>query len=226
MGDGGGGGDPGNRAQNVDTLLGKMLRIDVNGTTGSSQYRIPATNPYVGRTGRDEIWSRGLRNPWRFSFDRATGDLWIGDVGQGRYEEIDRATSASPATGAALNFGWRVDGGSRTATSRRAAATRPARRCRSSSTRTLGGAARSPAATSIAARPSRRSYGRYVFGDYCSGRIWTVADGGMARRSPSPADATRRLSISSFGEDERGELYVVDLGGDGLSFASSEGATP
>ena len=72
MGDGGGGGDPSNRAQNVNSLLGKMLRIDVNGTIGGAQYRIPATNPYVGRTGRDEIWSRGLRNPWRWSRSTAS----------------------------------------------------------------------------------------------------------------------------------------------------------
>ena len=89
---------PGNRAQDPDTLLGKMLRINVNGivrrarTTASRR-----SNPYVGRSGRDEIWQRGLRNPWRFSFDRATGDLWIGDVGQDRYEEIDRAVRSRPA---------------------------------------------------------------------------------------------------------------------------------
>ncbi len=97
MGDGGSGGDPGNRAQSISTLLGKILRINVNGSVGTRHYLIPATNPYVGRTGLDEIWSRGLRNPWRFSFDRLTGDLWIGDVGQDRYEEVDR--SLAPSTG-------------------------------------------------------------------------------------------------------------------------------
>jgi glucose/arabinose dehydrogenase len=107
MGDGGSGGDPGNRAQSLSTLLGKMLRIDVNGRTSTKAYRIPSTNPYVGRTGLDEIWSRGLRNPWRWSFDRLTGDLWIGDVGQDRYEEIDRSTAAS-GHGRAANYGWRV----------------------------------------------------------------------------------------------------------------------
>ena len=83
LGDGGSGGDPGNRAQNRNSLLGKLLRIDVNKRTGTLPYAIPSTNPYVGRTGLDQIWAFGLRNPWRFSFDRATGDLWIGDVGQG-----------------------------------------------------------------------------------------------------------------------------------------------
>ncbi len=91
MGDGGSGGDPGNRAQDVTTLLGKMLRIDINGSVGSRHYRIPSSNPYVGRHGRNEIWARGLRNPWKYSFDRKTGTLWIGDVGQNRYEEIDRS---------------------------------------------------------------------------------------------------------------------------------------
>ena len=110
MGDGGSGGDPGNRAQNLDSLLGKMLRIDINGSVGTRHYRIPSSNPYVGKAGRDEIWSRGLRNPWRFSFDRLTGDLWIGDVGQGRYEEIDRATNTtgSGTRGRGVNYGWHV----------------------------------------------------------------------------------------------------------------------
>ena len=94
MGDGGSGGDPGNRAQDPDKLLGKMLRIDVNGSSGSKNYRVPSSNPYVGRKGRDEIFFRGLRNPWRWSFDRATNRLWIGDVGQYRYEEIDRLVHA------------------------------------------------------------------------------------------------------------------------------------
>ena len=101
MGDGGSGGDPGNRAQSIGTMLGKILRINVNGSVGTRHYLIPAGNPYVGRAGLDEIWSRGLRNPWRFSFDRLTGDLWIGDVGQNRYEEVDRASLAPPRARAA-----------------------------------------------------------------------------------------------------------------------------
>ena len=108
MGDGGSGGDPGNRAQSTDTLLGKMLRIDVNGTTSTRTTASRRRNPYVGRTGLDEIWQRGLRNPWRFSFDRANGNLWIGDVGQGRYEEVDRAINTSSGPGQGVNWGWRV----------------------------------------------------------------------------------------------------------------------
>ena len=107
MGDGGSGGDPGNRAQSTSTLLGKMLRINVDGTTSTRNYLIPSTNPYVGRTGLDEIWQTGLRNPWRYSFDRSTGSLWIGDVGQGSWEEIDRATRPILARGASERHSYR-----------------------------------------------------------------------------------------------------------------------
>ena len=93
MGDGGSAGDPGNRAQNINENLGKMLRIDVD---AASPYGIPADNPYVGITGNDEIWAVGLRNPWKFSFDMANGDLWIADVGQNQYEEINKI--AAPTT--------------------------------------------------------------------------------------------------------------------------------
>ena len=105
-GDGGGSGD--GHGQSKDTLLGKLLRINVNGVVGSRQYTIPSGNPYVGKTGLDEIWSYGLRNPWRFSFDRTTGDLWIGDVGQRLYEEIDRSTVTGSNRGRGVNFGWDV----------------------------------------------------------------------------------------------------------------------
>lgn len=104
MGDGGAGGDPGNRAQNPLELLGKMLRIDVDNPDGGENYGIPADNPYVGDpNGQDEIWAIGLRNPWRFSFDETAGDLWIGDVGQNAFEEVNRV----PYTDAGLNYGWR-----------------------------------------------------------------------------------------------------------------------
>ncbi len=101
MGDGGSEGDPGNRSQNLDTLLGKILRIDVSDTT--VPYKIPADNPFVGKAGRDEIWDYGVHNPWRFSFDRQTGEIWIGDVGQDNYEEIDREAVHS---GRGINYGW------------------------------------------------------------------------------------------------------------------------
>ena len=99
MGDGGNAGDPGNRAQNSNENLGKMLRIDVD---SASPYGIPPTNPYLGIEGNDEIWAIGVRNPWKYSFDRSTGDLWIADVGQYQIEEINHVTNTTPG----LNFGW------------------------------------------------------------------------------------------------------------------------
>ncbi len=211
MGDGGSGGDPQSRAQNTGVLLGKMLRIDVNGTSGSLQYRIPATNPYVGRTGRDEIWQRGLRNPWRFSFDRANGNLWIGDVGQGTYEEVDRAvrTSTGPAKGA--NWGWSVMEGRH--------CFKPSSGCSTAGKRmplveyshagsrcavTGGYVYRGTAITALR--------GWYVFGDYCSGEAWAIAANatGQAGMVRILGAGSGRL-ISGFGEDAAGELYLCDL---------------
>ncbi len=208
-GDGGSAGDPGNRARNLTSLLGKMLRIDVNGTSTGHAYRIPRSNPYVGRYGRDEIWSRGLRNPWRWSFDRVTGDLWIGDVGQDRYEEIDRSSTAS-GRGRGVDYGWRVMEGNH--------CYRPATGCittgkvrpiteyshREGCSVTGGYAYRGRAVPALA--------GRYVFGDFCSGSIWTIGRGALRPAAKSLLLDTD-LQISSFGEDERGELYVVSLGG-------------
>jgi glucose/arabinose dehydrogenase len=188
MGDGGSAGDPGNRAQNLDSLLGKMLRIDVNGTSAGRPYRIPASNPYVGRAGRDEIWSRGLRNPWSWSFDRLKGDLWIGDVGQNRYEEIDRSTVTENASrGRGVNYGWRVMEGRH--------CYRPSSGC-------------STAGKILPVVEYSHSQGCSVTGGY-------VYRG--ARSAKAPAAKTQLMdtafNISGFGEDQSGELYVVDHGG-------------
>jgi glucose/arabinose dehydrogenase len=216
MGDGGSAGDPQNRAQNLNSLLGKMLRIDVNHGSSRGHYAVPSTNPYVGRTGLDEIWSRGLRNPWRFSFDRATGALWIGDVGQDRYEEIDRSLkSGSTPAGRGLNYGWNVLEGR--------ACYKPATGC-STSGKTMPLTVYAHSVTGIdncsvtggfvyrgAADPVLQ--GGYVFGDFCSGRIFLVSATAAAPAAPTIAwtsTATPHLAISSFGEDEAGELYVVD----------------
>jgi glucose/arabinose dehydrogenase len=216
-GDGGSAGDPGNRAQSLNSLLGKLLRIDINGSTATRPYRIPTSNPYVGRTGLDAIWSRGLRNPWRFSFDRLTGDLWIGDVGQARYEEVDRAY-ASSGRGRGLNFGWRQMEGRH--------CYRPAVGCTTTG-KTLPVAEYTHAeGCSItggyvyrgAAVPSL--YARYVFADFCSGAIWTIPRGGTAPMHKTLLLHTG-LSIVSFGEDARGELYVVDHAGRIYRFAAS-----
>ena len=208
-GDGGGAGDPGNRAQNLNSLLGKILRLDINGTSSGHGYRIPSTNPWVGKSGRDEIWSRGLRNPWRFSFDRVNGTLWIGDVGQSRYEEIDRATAAQ-RFGRGVNYGWRVLEGTECYT------------VRSGCSKT---AKTPPLPAVLACRRRLRGdrwvrlprhgldalVGTYVFGDFCNGRIYTVR-AGDSKLAKSLLIDTNYL-ISSFGEDEQGELYVVNLNG-------------
>jgi len=212
MGDGGGAGDPGNRAQSLQTLLGKILRINVNGSAGTRHYLIPTSNPYVGRTGLDAIWSRGLRNPWRFSFDRLTGDLWIGDVGQARYEEIDRAkvSSASTSRGRGANFGWRQMEGSHCYD--------PATGCSRTGkvlpaveyTHADGCAVTGGYVYRGSANPSL--YGKYIFGDFCSGKIWTFPSGARWPVGRTLLMDTG-LSISSFGQDQAGELYVVDRGG-------------
>jgi glucose/arabinose dehydrogenase len=208
MGDGGSANDPGNRAQRLDTLLGKMLRIDVNGTTSTRAYRIPASNPYVGRSGLNEIWQRGLRNPWRFSFDRANGNLMIADVGQGSKEEINRATRTSSGPGRAWNFGWRrMEGRGCNAVYDRTCSTSGLRlpfyqyshldgRC----SITGGYVYRGSAIPALV--------GWYVFADFCSGEIFAV------RANASYPTSRVRLrdtsgNITSFGENAAGELYVV-----------------
>ena len=211
LGDGGSAGDPGNRAQSLSTLLGKILRIDVNGKASGRQYRIPSSNPYVGRSGLDEIWSRGLRNPWRFSFDRANGTLWIGDVGQSRYEEVNRAVR-SAGGGRGSNYGWRVMEGRHCYRPSSGCSTRykilPAIEYSHAGGRcsvTGGYAYRGTAIPALV--------GGYLYGDYCSGEIWVVDS--AAR---SPATGVRLLDtallLSSFGESQGGELYVCDLNGD------------
>jgi glucose/arabinose dehydrogenase len=208
-GDGGGAGDPGNRAQNLKSFLGKILRIDVSGRTPARPYKIPASNPYVGKTGYDQIWLRGVRNPWRFSFDSATGDLWVGDVGQDRWEEVDRSPAAGGG-GRGKNYGWRVMEGK--------ACYRPSSGC-SKVGKKLPLAVYSHAqGCSITGGYVYRGAeypdlaGGYVFGDFCSGRIWAVAAEGAASQSPRLLlDSSRQ--ISSFGVAEDGTLYLTDLGG-------------
>jgi glucose/arabinose dehydrogenase len=212
LGDGGSGGDPGNRAQSLGTLLGKILRIDVNGRTGTLPYGIPSTNPYVGRTGLDQIWAYGLRNPWRFSFDRVTGDLWIGDVGQGEWEEVDRALAVRGRNaGRGLNFGWRVMEG--------AHCFRPSSGCvRTGKTLPLTEYAHARGRCSITGGYVYRGaayphlVGAYFFADYCSGDIWYVDRGATRGVIPTLA-MTAGSQVTSFGEGEDGELYLTEAGG-------------
>ena len=219
MGDGGAAGDPGGRAQSVNSLLGKMLRIDVNRSAGGKRYAIPSTNPYVGKSGLDEIWSRGLRNPWRWSFDRVPGNLWIGDVGQDRYEEIDRSIKPSGGwAGRAVNYGWNVLEGR--------ACYKPATGCSTTGKQpplvayvhAVAGADNCAVTGGFVYRGHADPVlaGGYVFGDYCSGRIWVVDSGAHTPAAPTlvrDASASPHLAISSFGEDDAGELYVCDLAG-------------
>lgn len=207
-GDGGSGGDPMGNGQSLQTLLGKLLRIDVDSASGDRPYGIPNDNPFVGRSdARPEVWAYGLRNPWRFSFDEDT--LWIADVGQNELEEINRV----PARAAGVNFGWNVMEGDR---------------CFESSDCDRSGL-ELPVATYghdlgcsvtggyvYSGREFPRMRGAYLFGDYCSGIVW-----GLNADAPGGNEPVRLFesgaSISSFGLDERGELYVTDLGAGVLS---------
>lgn len=216
VGDGGDLPDAGAPAQRLDSLLGKILRIDVD---AASPYAIPPDNPFVSTAGaRGEIWAWGLRNPWRFSFDRATGDAFIADVGEAAREEMDFQQQAA---GAGVNYGWPIMEGS--------ACYSPPSGCGQSGLRLpaleyghTGG--RCAITGGYRYRGSAASFaGTYVYGDFCSGEIW-----GATKSGPTWATAlllSSGLSITSFGEDRNGELYVVDYYGGGvykLTFPDSD----
>lgn len=212
VGDGGGGGDPNRYGQRLTTLLGKILRIDVD---GASPYEIPVTNPYAGNAqcrtvprasgACPEIYAVGFRNPWRWSFDRATGDLWVGDVGQGAFEEVNRVTLGG-------NYGWSCREGAENFNP-----TGPG--CSGATLidpvaeydHTVGASItggyvyRGPQNTSLT--------GRYIFADFVSGRLWAwLPESASQPRRPTQLLASD-LMISSFGEGNDGELYVIDYGG-------------
>lgn len=205
-GDGGSAGDPLDNGQSLRTLLGKILRVDVN---GGSPYAIPPANPFVDKDGaRKEIWAYGLRNPWRDSFDRATGDLWIGDVGQGAREEIDAQASSSEG---GVNYGWNIMEGSRcfnAPSCDRSGLKRPVTEYPTGDgcAVTGGYVYRGSAFPTLV--------GAYFFGDYCNGRIFALdAAKGVRGETTERRVLDTEISISSFGEDEAGELYVIGLGG-------------
>jgi glucose/arabinose dehydrogenase len=213
MGDGGGSGDPLGSGQSRKTLLGKILRIDVNAAHASGkQYAIPRTNPYAGGgispgAGLPEIWAYGLRNPWRFSFDRGTGDLYIGDVGQNAWEEIDRQAAWSRG---GQNYGWNAFEGTHCFSSACSGVVAV------SPITEYGHALGCSVTGGYVYRGTRQPTlkGIYVFGDYCAGTIFTVPAGG-GFHAPKPVANTGK-QISSFGEGEDGEIYLVDIGGGGL----------
>lgn len=211
MGDGGSAGDPHNHGQTMTSLLGKMLRVDVD---GAPPYAIPPSNPFVGQTTpRAEIWASGLRNPWRFSFDRATGALFIADVGQGEREEINIQPAASPG---GQNYGWRlmeglicfVPGCSPAGLTLPALEYTHADGCS-----VTGGYVYRGRAVPIMA-------GHYFYADYCRGwvRSFRVTGGMPTDHRDWSAYVAPGGPISSFGEDARGELYIVEHGANGAVY--------
>ncbi len=208
LGDGGGAGDPEGNGQDTQALLGKLLRIDPSRSSGDQEYSIPSDNPFAdGGGGRPEVWLYGVRNPWRFSFDRATGDLWIGDVGQGQWEEVDLLPAAD-GDGRGANLGWNEMEG----THSYAGGSNPEggvlpvfeyshdEGCsitggvvyRGSAIRGLGGA--------------------YLFGDYCQGdlRALRVRNGEVSEERTFDAHVDQ---LVSFAEDADGEVYALSLEG-------------
>ena len=210
MGDGGSSNDPGNRASNLANPLGKLWRIDVDNQDPGLPYAIPASNPFVGTTNvLPEIWAYGLRNPWRTSFDRLTGDLWIADVGQSSREEVNFQPAGNPG---GQHYGWRCREGFIANPNSTVAAS-----CPSSNPlwvdpvhdygRGLG--------CSITGGYAYRGcelganyQGKYFFSDYCTGTIWFLDPANNFARTTAFSSG---LSVSSFGEDEDGELYITDL---------------
>ncbi|GFO61404.1 glucose dehydrogenase [Geomonas silvestris] len=197
MGDGGSAGDPKRNGQNARSLLGKLLRIDVLGAT--EPYAVPAGNPFG-----NEVWAYGLRNPWRFSFDRGTGDLYIADVGQDLVEEIDYQPDGK---GAGANYGWSIMEGSRCFRQpgcKEEGLTMPVAEYRH------GEGDCSVTGGYVYRGKHRALQGIYFYGDFCSGRIW-----GLKREEGNWKTWLVKesgLAISTFGEDESGELYVADYG--------------
>ncbi len=211
FGDGGSGGDPNDRAQDTNYILGSMVRIDVD---GAALYTIPATNPFSGNTNCmngsgtmpcPEIYAWGLRNPWRWSFDSQTGDLWVGDVGQGQWEEVNRVELG-------MNYGWDDREG--------AHCFEPSSGCLTNNVDPITEYDHSVGQSITGGYVYRGTVnanlqGYYVFGDYVSGRIWAVDATSPQGTSPTQIDNTN-LNISSFAEGVDGELYAVDHGGGGI----------
>ena len=198
MGDGGSAGDPQHRAQNINENLGKMLRIDVN---SAAPYGIPPTNPFVGIAGNDEIWAIGLRNPWRFSFNRNNGDLWIADVGQNLVEEINKVSSSA----AGLNYGWRCYEGNLAFNTTA---------CAPLNTMTAPIATYTHSSVSGCSITGGYVYtglnypnfiNRYFFADYCNNKIGMLNTSGII----SWSTAFSGTNFTAFGEDLNGELYVA-----------------
>jgi glucose/arabinose dehydrogenase len=223
-GDGGGANDPDQNGQNRNTLLGKMLRLDVARDDfpgdAARDYGIPAGNPFAGGGGAGEVWLFGLRNPFRNSFDRATGELWIGDVGQGAIEEIDRVQ----ITQSGLNFGWPLYEGTQPLQGNNPAGlTMPVTQY-GHGTGPLQG--NSVTGGFVYRGPVEPLQGLYIFADFISNNLWSVPAANLVPGSTQPSSSyTNRnaafapnagslTSVTSFGEDQAGNLFIVAIGGD------------
>jgi glucose/arabinose dehydrogenase len=202
LGDGGGSGDPGNRGQDLSDLLGSILRIDVR---SSEPYTLPADNPFL-QSGAPEVWSYGLRNPWRFSFDRSTGDLYVADVGEGQWEEINVSTAADGG-GRGVNYGWNIMEGSdcfRESGCDQTGLTLPIFEYnhQEGCSVTGGYVYRGSAIPAL--------QGHYFYADYCQGWVRSLRyeSGTVVDQTEWPS-LTPGGTVLSFGEDAAGELYVL-----------------
>jgi glucose/arabinose dehydrogenase len=213
-GDGGSANDPKDSGQSMDTLLGKILRIDVSGQTG---YKVPPDNPFLKKSGaKPEIWAYGVRNPWRCSFDRETGDFWMGDVGQNRLEEI-HFIPRNKAAGA--NYGWRLREGDQATPAKGVGGDKPRGAIEPIYVYKHGNGPEQGVSVTggyVYRGPIKSLQGRYVFADYQNPRIWSfVQNRGKMRdfkdhTSELQPQGGRINLISSFAEDNDGNLYIID----------------
>jgi glucose/arabinose dehydrogenase len=214
-GDGGSGGDPQNNGQNLNSLLGKILRIDVNRTNGTKLYAIPADNPFA-TSGAPEIYAYGLRNPWRFSFDPPTGELWAADVGQNKFEEINKVKAGK-------NYGWKIQEGFECYS--------PATGCSKAGLeqpifaygRTEGVSVTGGYVYRGSAIPDLQGW--YIYGDYGSGKLWALkqqANGTADNKLLMETDT----HITSFGLDSKGELYMCTYDGEVLKLVRQSQTNP
>jgi glucose/arabinose dehydrogenase len=217
LGDGGSGGDPQGNGQRLDTLLAKILRIDVDGTSSAGAYAIPPDNPFLGTAGaRPEIWLTGLRNPWRFGFDGPTGDLWIGDVGEAAWEEIDVARHGASG----LNFGWNIMEGFH--------CFKPSNGCDQTNltlpVAEYGHGLGCAVIGGVVVRDPRqgRLDGGYMFGDACTDNLWLMDPTGDGRREPVLVEKMGR-SLSSIDAIDDGTVYATALGSGELLRISGPG---
>ena len=203
MGDGGSGGDPQGYAQNLQSKLGKMLRIDVD---NGSPYSAPADNPFVSGGGLEDIWAYGLRNPWRFSFDRVTHDLWIGDVGQNAYEEVDFLPAG---TAGGTNFGWRCYEANHNYNTSGCSGASNYQAPIFEYSQGGGNGCSMTGGYMYRGGKYQNLYGKYLLADYCAGRFWALTPTGSGTVTSAVVGNFSTYMYTGFGEDQYGELYVT-----------------